>query len=185
MTDRLDGATELRRRIGVERIVLVFDHRADAGIGPAGKALRDDPADACGASGCDQNIGPFGAQPVGRCELPVEMPQIPKRGERGQLVNDDFGRRHRDRPHHRRAIERVGQDRLDPGGTQRTGFFRRAGHPDDLMPGLHQERQEPPPDRAGRSGDKHPHRQPPRPVCGCLSNASRARKLRVSFEPGR
>ncbi len=157
MTDRLDGAAELRRRIGVERIVLVFDHRADAGIGPAGKALRDDPADACGASGCDQNVGPFGAQPVGRRKLPVEMPQIAKRGERGQLVNDDFGRRRRDRPHHRGAVERIGHDRLDPGGTQRTGFCLGPRHADDRVPGPQQQRDEPPTDGPGSAGDEQPH----------------------------
>src|SRR5262249_31205406 len=57
----------------------------------------------------------------------------------------------------RGGVEDIDHHRLDAGGAQRVCFGRRAGRPDDLVPGVEQQRHQPLADGAPGSGQENLH----------------------------
>jgi len=98
----------------------------------------------------------LGAQAVGRGERAVDVARV-HRADRGQLVHDDLRPGGRHRREHRLAVERVGHYRLGAELAQPAGLVRRAGHPDDGMAGLQQQRHQLAAERARRAREEDPH----------------------------
>ena len=75
----------------------------------------------------------------------------------GELVHDDVGPRRHDGALERIRIEHVDDRRPDAGGFKLARDVGRARHAGDVVAGLQQQRRQPPPDRAARSGEENPH----------------------------
>lgn len=100
---------------------------------------------------------PFGAQLIGRLELPVKPAQTGERRQRRELMDDDFRCRPFHRGDHGASIERVGDHRLGPAGAQRTGLVLGACHPGPLVARAQRERDEATAHGAAGAGDEHLH----------------------------
>ena len=92
MLDGRQGSFRVPRRVVVQGVLLGLHPPAHAGVGPAGEALRHEPARTRRERARQQRVGPLGAQPVGQLERAVEIPQV-YLPDRGQLVHDDLGLR--------------------------------------------------------------------------------------------
>ena len=102
-------------------------------------------------------VGALGAKPVGQREVPIEVADVEIGRDGGQLMNDHLGLR---LSHHRGHLvgdERVGHDGL---GSKRANLIllgSGARHPDHLVTGLDEARDQLLSQGAGRAGDEHFH----------------------------
>jgi hypothetical protein len=108
MANGVEPAAERLRRVGVERVVLALDRPAAAGERPARVALRHEPLDAHRPAGSQQVVGARGAQAVGLREVAVEMADVERLRQRGELVDDHVGIGLRDHVGHGIGVEGVG-----------------------------------------------------------------------------
>ena len=155
--DGVQGAPQLGRRVGVERVVLGLDRPADPGERPPGEALGDEPAGPGGPRRLQQVVGALDAQAVGGGEPLVELAEVGDAGQVGELVHHRIGAGGRDRRQHRVPVEGVGDHRLGPGRVQVHGPAHPTGHGGHLMAVRDQQRHQPAAQRPGRPGDEHPH----------------------------
>ena len=75
-------------------------------------ALGDEPADARFACGCEQVVGPFGAEPVRLSEGAIEVLEVAEARQRGRLMDDRVGPGGGNRLAYCPRVERVEHDRL-------------------------------------------------------------------------
>ena len=119
----------------------------------------DDEAPRRGGKRCgDQIARAFGADAgiarIRRGELRLVVQHARQVGE---LMHDDVGPRRHDGALERFRIEHVDDRRLDAGRLKLARDVGRARHAGDVVAGFKQQRRQPPPDRAARSGEKNPH----------------------------
>ena len=147
------------RRVGIQAILFGLDRSPLARVGPAGVALRDQPADARGARRRDQVVGAARAQQVGGGEDAVEVLEVARPRQRRRFMDDGIGPRRADGRLHRLGVEKIDHHRP---GAQRPQALRlftagRAHGADDVMPALPELGDQPLSDRAGRAADEYLH----------------------------
>ncbi len=142
-----------RRRVRVERILLVLDRAALSDVRPAGEALRDEALYARGLGCAEQVVGSSRAQLVGAREVPVEVPEVAHVRERRHLVDDDVRFRPSDRLAHLERVQSIEQDRLGSERPQARGLVGAACGGDDVVSVCGELRHEPLPDRTCRAGE--------------------------------
>ena len=121
----------------VERVVLAL-HRAAATLGwPPGVALGDEPAGTGGLRRREQDVRALGPQPVGLGEVALEVAQIERLRERGQLMEDHLRPRRADRGTDGVRVERIGDRRLGAELAHEVGALHAAGHARDVVTGRH------------------------------------------------
>ena len=147
---------QLLGRVVVERIRFRFYRRARARIGPAAEALRDNSADAEIARGRHEIIGAFDSQAIGAGKGAVEGSEI-EASQIGHLVHDDVRRRRSDGGPHGVPVEAVGDDGLRAELTNDAQFLHASGRTGHRMAARHENRNEPAPDRAGRTCHENAH----------------------------
>ena len=64
------------RRIRIERVFFGFYGAADARVGPAAEALRNDPLHAAVTRRGEQMVGSHRAQTIAACEAAIELAQV-------------------------------------------------------------------------------------------------------------
>jgi hypothetical protein len=101
----------LGRGHGIERVVLDLDRPAAAGEGPAGEALCDEPSHADRPARRQQMVGSLCSQAIGGGEVTIEVAQVHRARQRGELVHDHLGLRLCDGARDLLGNERVGDRR--------------------------------------------------------------------------
>jgi hypothetical protein len=142
---------------GIERVLLGLHRAAGAGKRPAGVALRDEPAHPHGAAGGQQMVEALRPQPIGRREVAVEVAEVQRAGQRGQLMHDHLGLRLGHHPRHVLGIEGVGRDRHRAQIAHRLLLGRVARHAGHLVALRDEPRYELPSQRPGGAGDQDLH----------------------------
>src|SRR5205085_9950816 len=95
-------------------------------VGPAAIALRNESPRADGSRSSEQGVGDFSAKPVGERELLIELPEVSRRAQRGQLMDDDLGLGATHRGGKSLLVERIGNYRSDAQLVELARFARRA-----------------------------------------------------------
>lgn len=155
VSDSVDRASDLGGRVVVECVFFRLNPRTAARVRPWREALRYEPA----YGGClgrgNQMVSALCAEAVRLCERLVEVPQVDRRWDRCQLVDDDVGRRFSNRVLDGVAVQCIEHLRRRTRGLEPPGTVDGPGCAGNLVPphgqNLHQRR----PDRSGRSRYEH------------------------------
>jgi hypothetical protein len=88
MSDRGPAFAHLARGRRVERVLLALHRPAGSCVRERAIALRHEPAYPDRLPGREQMIGALDPQPVGQREIAIEVTQVQRRWNRGQLMDD-------------------------------------------------------------------------------------------------
>jgi hypothetical protein len=159
MMDRGHGLAHLRRRRGVERVLLGLDRRTGARVrAKAGDPLRYEPLHPHRLPGREQVVGALGPQAVGEREISIEVTHV-QCADRGQLMDDHV------RPGLAHGlgdligIERVRDHRHSAQLAEHRLLGLVARHAMDLVTRLDQTWHQLLPNRSRRPCDEHSHDQ--------------------------
>ena len=154
VTDGLKRPLEFSRRRRIQQIVFGLDRAPDAGEGPSAIALRDDLSRARLPRRGKEMVKALGAKPVGLRECAVEMAQVACIGERGHLVNYDFGSGTQHGLSQHRQVQGVYDNRTRSGAPQRLRLRRRTRKPGHAVTRRHEPGDQPDSDCPGCAGDQ-------------------------------
>jgi hypothetical protein len=160
VVDRGEHLAHRRRRIVVERSVLLLDGPTGSRIGHAGVALGDETLHARGVARRQEVVGALDAQLVGERELTIEATHVDRWWDGGELVHDDVGLCLAHGPPHRVGIQRVGHHGLRAEAADLIALGFRASHPDNIVPRGDQHGNKLLADRTRGAGDEHLHGEP-------------------------